>query len=527
MSAGRALELTSRLPDRSNTKNTNANTNASCERRACDACFKLKEKCVFAPRNDDCDRCRRLHRKCTSDRPIRPSGRPRKERSLRVRMDSSTLRSLSQGTPLELTPFAVLAKHLNPIEEFMFRHFLDSTHFNRLMIAPRVGQAMHREATFSLLHNYDDINDGYFSMYGSFAQAMGLDIPGFEPEANTARGSKALKKFCDMKVPTTRRDFLPWMWLGTALTIHTHCLLGTNAAPIRRYILSHVKNMAEQGLETRTHPVILITLSLDAVDSLLKRELPITGYPHGSTVVLKDEVLGLCAQLVDFIGDICKVSHAMARDGESAEHFEALDQIEANIQGCKPQVTPGMAETMTALEMAHFYAQVRVHRDAYMLIIHRLRYAFGMKDETGKMIAQNIMTDLGMTTSISGSHPNWVTLPYLVASIEMTGLEARRTALENVDLYIDGIHPAARTSTRAWLKAVWSKRDIGPGFKWLDVMDKLPTICVNHVGSVRDVPGQGRHCSVHNVSSVTLREVPTLADALELRRGEPSDGRCI
>lgn len=374
---------------------------------------------------------------------------------------------------------------------------------------------MHREATFSLLHNYDDINDGYFSMYGSFAQAMGLDIPGFEPEVNTARGSKALKKFCEMKVPTTRQDFLPWMWLGTALTIHTHCLLGTNAAPIRRYMLSHVKKMAEQGLETRTHPVVLITLSLDAVDSLLKRELPITGYPHESSDVLKDEVLGLCAQLVDFIGDICKVSHAMARDGESAEHFEALEQIESNIQGCKPNVTPEMAEMMTALEMAHVYAQVRVHRDALMLVIHRLRYAFGVKDETGKMIAQNIMTDLGMTTSISGSPPSWVTLPYLVASIEMTGAEERQTALENVDLYIDGIHPAARSSTRAWLKAMWSKRDIGPGFKWLDVMDQLPTICLNDVGSVRDIPGQGRHASVHNLSTVRVRKVLTLVDTYE------------
>ncbi|KXT16909.1 hypothetical protein AC579_4752 [Pseudocercospora musae] len=42
-------------------------------------------------------------------------------------------------------------------------HFTEYTHFNQLMVAPRVGQVMHREATFSLLHDYDDINDGYSS----------------------------------------------------------------------------------------------------------------------------------------------------------------------------------------------------------------------------------------------------------------------------------------------------------------------------------------------------------------------------
>ncbi|EME86456.1 uncharacterized protein MYCFIDRAFT_162063 [Pseudocercospora fijiensis CIRAD86] len=270
-------------------------------------------------------------------------------------------------------------------------------------------------------------------------------------------------------------------------------------------MLSHVKKMAEHGLETRTHPVVLITLSLDAVDSLLKRELPITRYPHDSADVLQDEVLGLCAQLIDFIGDICKVSHAMATDGELEEHFEALDQIEANVQSCKPQLTSGMTQTMTALEMAHAYAQVRSHRDTLMLLIHRLRYPFGVKDETGKMIGQNIMTDLAMATSISGAPPIWVTLPFLVACIEMTDAQERRTALDTVDLYIDGLHPAARSSARDWLKAVWSKRDNGPGFKWLDVIDQLPNISLNHVGTVRAIP-EGGYESMQNLSTVGGRQ---------------------
>lgn len=166
---------------------------------------------------------------------------------------------------------------------------------------------MHQRAVHSLANHFDDLQDGAFSMLGAYALSSSVHLPGYDFEANLSRSTLALKTFRGLPCPATYRDFDPWLWLGASLLVYARCALGSNASPVRRYILNHLNDLGEKGRELRAHPVIVSITVLEIYECLLLRQMPIMNVAE-DYLIDEDAFLGVCFPLVNFSFQLCKIN---------------------------------------------------------------------------------------------------------------------------------------------------------------------------------------------------------------------------
>ena len=377
--------------------------------------------------------------------------------------------------PYSLDPFGVLFKDLKPMEEFMVNEFINPSNFTQLMVMPRIGIKMHKEAVQLFLQHYDDLQDGCFSMYGAFASAMGMTYPGFDAKANLQKATLALKRFSAMRLPETEDEFATWVWLGLTVAIFAHCELGSPASPVRRTILAHVVNLGEKGRKMRRHPLIVSFTTLDILECLIYRQRPLLDLDE-ECVVGYDSFPGLAAPLIRFLYRLCMISC------EDVEHhnLEGLDQLEAEVEAWQPDVNPKDLASCSVAEASNVLTRTRVHKLAIQLYMHRLRYPFGQEDSKAQTLASSIFSDLDLTTATTKQPLEWVTLPFLLASIEVNESGKRNKVLVDLDKYMDSISPKARAMAKDFLASLWNVRDdnIGSLFRWMDIVDYLPPLCV-------------------------------------------------
>lgn len=357
----------------------------------------------------------------------------------------------------------------------MVNEFINPSNFTQLMVMPRIGITMHKEAVQTFLQHYDDLQDGCFSMYGAFASAMGMTYPGFDGKANMQRATLALKKFSAMRLPETQDEFATWVWLGLTVAIFAHCELGSPASPVRRTILAHVVNLGEKGREMRKHPLIVSFTTLDILECLIYRQRPVLDLDE-ECVVGYDSFPGLAAPLIRFLYRLCMISCVNA-----VHHtLDGLDQLEAEVEAWQPDVNPKDLATCSVVEASNVLTRTRVHNLAIQLYMHRLRYPFGEEDSKAQTLASNIFSDLDLTTATTKQPLEWVTLPFLLASIEANDPGKRSKVLVDLDKYVDSISPKARAMAKDFLGSLWSLRDdnIESAFRWMDIVDYLPLLCV-------------------------------------------------
>lgn len=449
--------------------------------RACDACFLLKERCIRSAPSKDCERCRRLSKTCVSDRPIKAPGRKRLLPPPRTKNPlSGDTYSNESKLPHSLHPFGLLSRDLKPLELFMVQEFINPSNFTRLMVMPRIGESMHKEAIQVLLRHYDDLQDGCFSMYGAFATAVDMKFPGYDSQANLQRANAALKKFCDLPCPEDVDDFARWVWLGLTVIIYAHCELGSPASPVRRTILAHLATIGNKGKAMRQHPLVVSFTTLDILECLVYRQNPILDLEEGCVVGL-DSFPGLAGPLVRFLYRLCVFN---CTDGDLSRRdcnlaLRNLVELEAEVEAWQPEIDPTDLTSCGPIEMSHVLTRARVHKTAILLYIHRIKRPFGEDDSKANSLAASIISDLDLATATTGRAPEWVTIPFLLAGIESMGAKKRSKTETDLEQYVDSISPKARAMMLEFLRALWAARDgMATGFRWIDVVQWLPPLCV-------------------------------------------------
>ena len=450
--------------------------------RACDACFAQKERCIRPGAGQDCQRCARLSKTCVSNRPVKPPGRKRllpPPRAQNPLLAANRRAEKELKLPYSLHPFGVLFKDLKPLEEFMVREFVNPSNFTQLMVMPRIGKAMHEEAVQVFLRHYDDLHDGCFSMYGAFASAMSMEFPGYDNKASLQRATAALKRFSALPCPETTDDFARWIWLGLTVAIYAHCELGSPATPVRKTILAHLVALGEKRREMRKHPLVVSFTTLEILECLIYRQRPVLDLEEECILGL-ESFPGLATPLIRFLYRLC-VINCMEADGQDEDGGAfALDELEKEVEAWQPDVDPKDLAKCTAIEASHVLTRTRVHKTAILLYIHRIRHPFGEEDSKADALAASILSDLDLATATTKQPPEWVTFPFLLAGIEATGMEKTEKVERDLNRYVDSISPKARAMTLEFLRAVWGLRDEmgGFGFRWMDVVDVLPPLCV-------------------------------------------------
>lgn len=451
-------------------------------RRACDSCYALKEKCFYADATSGCYRCCRLKKKCTDDRPMRQSGRPRRDRPVQRGICKRATMIAAKPSPM-LPPFGLLSARLDPTDEYLLVTYMEPQDVGDLMVAPRIGDEMFQQAVQCLLTNYDDFRDGFLSLYGSYLTALGVEVPGYTYEKNIRQGTRALAKFSSWQLPQDHQAFVPWLWLGVMILLHGHCVLGSNNAPVRRYILTYLKQLGASAKNLILHPVIVSQIALDIQDSLMLGQVPILNMPERFEQPFRYEILaGLCPEMFRFLHELCGILASRSASVDATEVVEARSSdLLTRIEAWHPLLSPEVLGELTSTEAIHIQTQVRVYKSAIKLFIHRLRHPFSEDDETAHAIALSIFADLDLATALSGEAPSLVTLPFLIAAIETWPADRERIN-RDISVFVDGITPVVHARNKDFLNIIWRRRDSGQSFKWIDIMDELPELGINRVG---------------------------------------------
>ncbi|TDZ62075.1 hypothetical protein CTRI78_v003861 [Colletotrichum trifolii] len=379
-----------------------------------------------------------------------------------------------------LSPYGSTLGRLDHIERTTLSRLLHKANFMQYFIGPTFVDSMQLDMTVHLFSMFDQGKDAYIAMYSAFAANMGLETGGYDPEANLQRGAMAVEQLRSCPLPTLKREeLLPWAGLGLGIVYFSNMALGTSAAPVRRYVLSHIRHLLGTSLisSDRTHYILVYMTAVDINECLMQRELPVCGIappPEGHV----DAYLGLCIPLLQHLYDLSRVSYSLFHDIDVPEQTQALDDLEQDIDAWQPHIPPDFTNRFTTPEVIHMLAQSRIYKTAALLFIHRLRYPFGQKDDMAAAMAKSIMSDLKMTLTVSQETQRCVSFPYTLAAIEAREKADRDAATDAIKSLMDSANMKYRSNMEVFLNAMWDARDANPGSSWLDLLPSLPTISV-------------------------------------------------
>ncbi|OLN97827.1 hypothetical protein CCHL11_02618 [Colletotrichum chlorophyti] len=396
--------------------------------------------------------------------------------------DSSTESASSPPAKIleSLNPYGSTLSRLDTVERNTLSRLLHKANFMQYFIGPTFVDSMQLDMTVHLFSLFDQGKDAYIAMYSAFASVMGLETGEYDPEANLHRGALAVESLRSCPLPTLKREeLLPWAGLGLGIVYFSNMALGTSAAPVRRYVLSHIRHLLGTSLisSARTHYILVYLTSVDINECLMQRELPICGIapPEEGHV---DAYVGVCMPLLQHLYDLCRISYSLFHEIDVEEQNQALDELEQEIDAWQPHIPPDFTSRFTTGEVIHMLAQSRIYKTAALLYIHRLRYKFGEKDDMASAMAKSIISDLKMTLTVSQETQRCVSFPYTLAAIEAKDPVEKESALDAMKSLTDSINTRYRNSMEAFLKAMWDLKDANPGSSWLDLMQSLPPISV-------------------------------------------------
>jgi hypothetical protein len=231
---------------------------------------------------------------------------------------------------------------------------------------------------------------------------------------------------------------------------------------------------------------------MDVYNCLVRRQIPVCrlemSRDEGKRV---DKYLGLCGPLLAVFFDICRVSHQLRPSGDSSQGLDAkardgilgeLDGIEDTVLGWDPRVPKLFALTTSPDEVRRVQAQAGIYKTATLLIIHRLRYGFGMQDDDARELSQAILAEIekvyGRPLTPGGQVKNTtvqfdyrLSFPFFIAAIELEDSSERIRALEILQSVVcQKIYPRVVEQLGQALKFVWEARDWQYGTHWFDLL---------------------------------------------------------
>ncbi|KAK1996582.1 hypothetical protein LX36DRAFT_580085 [Colletotrichum falcatum] len=396
--------------------------------------------------------------------------------------DSSTESASSPPSRIleSLSPFGSTLGRLNAVERRSLSRLLHKSNFMQYFISPSFVDNMQSDMTVHLFSMFDQGKDAYIAMYTAFAASMGLETGEYDPEANLQRGAMAVEQLRSCRLPTLKREeLLPWAGVGLGIVYFSNMALGTSAAPVRRYVLSHIRHLlgTAQISSTRTHYILVYLTAVDINECLIQRELPVCGIapPEDGHV---DAYLGVCMPLLQFLYDLCCISYHLHYQVEVEDKTRELAALEAAIEAWQPIIPPDFTKRFTTGEVVHMLAQSRIYKTAALLFIHRLRHKFGDRDEMATAMSKSIISDIRMTQTVSREAQRCVSFPYMLAAIEANDAAERASALEAMSSLMDSCNARYKTNMAAFLNTLWDMKDANPGMSWLDMVPHLPPISV-------------------------------------------------
>ncbi|KAH7553091.1 hypothetical protein BM1_08064 [Bipolaris maydis] len=479
--------------------------------RACDRCHAVKEKCRRIPGQSACERCHRLQNTCQSLRPVGTAGRkPRHHRhegsttTIQVRRarsgSSSTVSaaasSVQQGTTPASPASDIISLPASPARsDVVFRSrtlsmFADMNErelfiikcisqgrpqIEQFLVAPSF-QVNHHKTFARHLHNAPPwIHDALIATAALLACEYDPDPFPEDRAIGYRRAASAVSTLRSVK-PLDPGDIPVILLLAvSALTFAFH-ISGSGLA-ICRHALLTIKPMYDSTpvLDSECSAFFVCLVMSETEECYLMGELPTLRFKLEITDGSVDRYVGIAAPMIPCMYDICEVSYLLRQDERpsDSEIMEIIDSIELVVHKWTPTLPEGCASRFLQQEMVSILAQANILRWSVLLMIHRLRYPFGTELAGGKALSEAILEELRSAVRHTKRSIPHMEIPYMVACFELTDLEERQLALEQIDIFIE-FSRRSRIRLKNQLTAFWAIKDIRGQVHWCDAVSWLP-----------------------------------------------------
>lgn len=483
------------------------------KRRACDRCYRYKEKCSFNDGAETCTLCDRSASTCTTLRLQHRQGRRPQVKGLGPKASVqiwdiestpsgiSTCRSFIETRVQQSSPAASRSR--------------DATHFSTFKLptpSPYMYQTAIVERPFE--QPFDDFTPGVFDnfyaaydvfMLGpSFAQTFrgalqhsyacspillhdmykvisiavkcARENKGLR-DRDVAKGTRSLQKLRTTRISGIH-DAFAILALGQALAafdLLTSCIGLTS---ILRYSLTSIQPWYGQlSRDPSLDSITISSILWHTLCCLVRREVPVIKFiPRDSHIV--DHLAGLCTTLLPILYDLCLASYGLKCQLRSGSQTDTnpLRQVQQRLLSWVPEPPSTFALDFSNQEILGMQAQASMYRAAGLLIAHRILNPIGTLDDIAGAYANSILLEFSKYSASSGpgTRLQFVTFPGFMATLEIP--DAWKEIRKTIPLL--SVAPACRAKMSAFVKFVWMKRNCGSTSFMFDLVDEGPDFLV-------------------------------------------------
>lgn len=455
-------------------------------RTACDRCYKLKERCERAATSAHCARCKRLGLACLTIRPVRPVGRRTHHgKDFVSRITVGQCRKLEQNQ-LGIDACLDALPNLQPEEKELLLYLLTQpespNHF--VVCSSFQAEQQHFLAT-QLPAALQLLKDAYLAYAMTLKQLQSGSVTDMDTSTCVGYISKAMSALRSLPVLRSQ-DIVLCHTLGGVLAFSIYSAIGVGVPDICRYCLGTTNPFVGTMLsDAHKDPWLSFLVLLETMDCLVYRRKPTRTMQVPTFVV--DRRLGLCLPLLPYYHDLCVISNSLSNTTDVsilARLQKQLDGIHAVVESWQPSHSDQLVEQFDSIDIVNLLAQAKVYRLGALLVGHRLRFPFGCEDAQAEIWSKEAMMEFEMAKRVTKRPLRFVTLPFIVAAVEVREKSLRVKTLQRVDDYVDHYAPFLRKATKTFLSRVWHERDLSITSRWFDsihkpcpVMDSIDATC--------------------------------------------------
>ena len=335
-----------------------------------------------------------------------------------------------------------------------------------------IGPSFHKQHQRAMLVRLDMagpvLRDAFTSCAVILAAFQNIELPQSQHRLCEAKAAASISTLRSLH-PIDRQDVSICLTLGVTITTFALYVAGGEVFYVAQHVLSLLRPTIEMrcGITDADDKSFLICLVFtELVECLLRCRVPTV---HPSHVVLTNEeadrYLGICTPLLPMFHDICHVSRAQFRHGQSIASIEAL---ESRVNSWQPKLPDAFVESVDNTETVNILAQTKILSSTALLILHRLRYPYGHHNDEGLMLARTILAEMDFANNITGRPVKCADLGLLAAALEFEETTDRERAIALTDRLLHySVH--VRNSIKDRLTSFWLAKECSTDIYWCNV----------------------------------------------------------
>lgn len=421
------------------------------------------------------------------------------------------------ATPLTIRPRNFLLSGIKPSERLLLELiFYTPTFIHHFILSPSFADNILTQLFARVCSAPDVLRDIFLANAGQFARMIGLHLmnnDSNEEFSNSARAVQVLRA-AEMHALQKEADLINFLTLGLGIITFDLFTSGLHAHLVSRFTVGLVEHLYprypldthQQRLISHAHLDLHLTplLFCDVINCIVKRGVPVLKFQY-QTVQPVDRYIGLCSELLPHLFDICFVSHELnasempdekhASVASNVDLKKELDRVEQAVESWVPLAPDDFTASHPPQDVKVIETQAEIYKYAALLIIHRLRFRLGRHDDAAKSLSHLIFTNIKKLQHLASNGPTdhsrrddiigyaksdmafeyRLNFPYLVASLEVEGLEARSEVINILPVVVSPKrYPHVNHMLEQFLHYYWSARDENPHRQFFDLISRGP-----------------------------------------------------